>query len=195
MPLRRLRGMRIAGPRGPEARPAVATDLSEMSDMVTPAAVAAGRISLNVGTILQDSAYWCWAACIQMMLQRPGPTPQQSEIVTRLYQFPYPGPLPVWDVELAWHEWGFSCQGIGARILATDIENNLKNQAAVQVEISNAGSGHLVLITGIFPDGDLQINDPAGLIVPPKYPYAALLANWFNTWVGIKRAGGTHGSL
>lgn len=82
---------------------------------------------------LQEKDNWCWAACIQMVLQYNGISISQSEIVRQIYGFPYNWTASGNEIAESFNGWN------GFRVRSF-------NTKTAQSFIDEMTAGHLLII-------------------------------------------------
>ena len=129
----------------------------------------------------------CWAACGAMILRYKNFNVQLSDVVFRTQEWlGNPNCTPARcdeDLEpwLVYKAFGFGYDRVRDLPLAPDNVEQLV-RARIPIEVYwkwNNGGGHVVLIVGLYADGDLQIFDPEKSYNPPqsgdKLPYDEVL--------------------
>ena len=114
--------------------------------------------SLNRGSQIQSN--WCWAACIQMVLNYHGLSVSQVDVVTRIYGSPYiDQPANESQILRALSGWApdsrgrySSIQAYGGFTSVQEIINGLSRKWPLIVGLANpnGGVGHAYVLTGIF---------------------------------------------
>lgn len=114
--------------------------------------------SVNHGAQIQSN--WCWAACVQMVLNYHGLYVSQTDVVTRIYGSPYVN-QPAGEAQIlnALSGWAADYRGRYSAIYAYGGQTNvqeiitaLAGKWPLIVGLSNpqGGVGHAVVLTGIW---------------------------------------------
>ena len=113
--------------------------------------------SINRGAQIQSN--WCWAACVQMVLNYHGLYVSQRDVVTRIYGSPYVNqPANEPQILNALTGWATDTRGryssihaVGGQQYVNDMINLLSNKWPLIVGLSNpqGGIGHAVVLTAI----------------------------------------------
>lgn len=114
--------------------------------------------SINQGDQIQSN--WCWAACVQMVLNYHGLSVSQIDVVTRIYGSPYVNqPANEAQILNALSGWAADYRGRYSAIYAQggfsnlqEIVNNLSAKWPLIVGLSNpqGGVGHACVLTAIY---------------------------------------------
>ncbi|MEO1653094.1 MAG: papain-like cysteine protease family protein [Bacteroidota bacterium] len=114
--------------------------------------------SVNRGSQVQSN--WCWAACIQMVLNYHGLYVNQMDVVTRIYGSPYVNqPANERQILAALSGWAADTRGrysaihaYGGYTSVQEIVNGLAGKWPLIVGLSNpnGGVGHAYVLTGIY---------------------------------------------
>ena len=139
-----------------------------------PSNPPAGNRLVNITHHFQEGRQWCWAACIQMVLELTGVEMSQCEIVKLKLNDPNHQCGPDFQsrndscepeqMAPAWRDCGIqNAQPVSNFIPMQDIKTEIAANRAIQVGIFwLLGSGHAVLIKGWAPTSPetLLIDDP-----------------------------------
>lgn len=142
----------------------------------------------------QEQQTWCWAACIEMVLDYHGPNVNQNAIVRQVYGSDWNGrapdaPASFAQVQGLLNQWGIDDDGDRFWVQATGapgapppawLDGELRNECPIIVLFFPAGPqlGHFVVVAGRYFDGRqitrLHIWDPypyfqVGMRPPPFY--------------------------
>ena len=114
--------------------------------------------SVNYGSQVQSN--WCWAACIQMVLNYHGLYVSQSDVVTKIYGSPYINqPANEQQILAALSGWAPDVRGrysainaYGGLTSVQEIVNGLSGKWPLIVGMANAngGVGHAYVLTAIY---------------------------------------------
>lgn len=114
--------------------------------------------SVNYGSQVQSN--WCWAACIQMVLNYHGLYVSQADVVNRIYGSPYVNEpanesqvlaaLSGWALDVRGRVSGINAYGGSTRV--QEIVNGLSGKWPLIVGLSNpnGGVGHAYVLTAIY---------------------------------------------
>lgn len=142
--------------------------------LAEPAYVGLSTDTLNYITAAQAQDMWCWAACVQTVLNWYGVPVDQGQVVTRVYGGPINEPGTDFAISASLNGWGFDSGGrrvvvqshvtSGAPSLAT-LVRELARQRPVLVTLNQGFPvGHAVVITSISHVGrcitSLAYRDP-----------------------------------
>lgn len=146
---------------------------------------------------------WCWAACIQMVLNRLGLNIQQCDIVNKVFDLticcatPDDGacnqPVDPGDIVPAYVKCGRQAQLVSSCIPFESLQNEIAvGQRPVEVGLAWAGGGgHVAMVwgAGMGPQGPvLLVNDPKygqGSVYYVNLLRAYGLGSWQWTWLSI----------
>jgi hypothetical protein len=113
----------------------------------------------------QAQDMWCWAACIQMILNFYGIPITQDEIVTRVYRYPINEPATDDVISASLNAWGINAQGrrfvvrsyvASGPPTASVLTQELINGRPILLAFSSGTSiGHAVVITAASRMGSL----------------------------------------
>jgi hypothetical protein len=106
-----------------------------------------------------------WAACGTMVLKFNHVDVSLSEITSKTLGLDCSGMPPPCDTmalpENVYKTYGFGCQVVEAPLSPQSVKACIANMQPVQVYFQwQDGSGHVVLITGYYENGDLLVHDP-----------------------------------
>lgn len=132
--------------------------------------------SVNYGAQVQSN--WCWAACIQMVLNYHGLYVTQMDVVTRIYGSPYINqPANEQQILFALSGWALNVNGgystinaYGGYTTLDEIMNGLSGKWPLIVGMSNpnGGIGHAYVLTAIFYSNIYDINGNITGFIPDK---------------------------
>ncbi|HEY1377033.1 MAG TPA: papain-like cysteine protease family protein [Gemmataceae bacterium] len=163
---------------------------------------ALGGQSLNVPFLEQKQSQWCWAACIQMLLQKDGDvTTQQCNLANAAFELngccsaPSSSlcdqPLPIAQVSSEWERYGYGSSYAPGSVNINTVKFEIGSQRAIEVGLKwNSGGGHAILIVG-WDEGDYVVfRDPAN--GPGSSPIGEVITafgqgQWGWSWTGIKK--------
>ncbi len=184
----------------PLATPATVIPLRPLDSTAAPALAPAGQ-SLPVPAVSQRSENWCWAACMQMVINFFGNPADQCDIVNRHFgqttccQAPNDPAcnqsLSPSDVVSAYNSWGRSAQATmytGFDLLQREIGAGRPVQVGF---VGNQGGAHAAVARGVGmgPQGPVVIvNDPfygSGSVYYQNLLVAYGYGTWRYTWWGI----------
>lgn len=140
--------------------------------------------TVNGGKQIQSN--WCWAACVQTVLNYHGLSVSQIDVVTRIYGSPYVNePANLQQTLNALSGWAPDMRGRFSAINAVsgaslqEIVTGLSNKHPLIVGLNNPGSyvGHAYVLTAIY--FSQQYNNygqvvgiiPQGVVLRDPYPY------------------------
>jgi hypothetical protein len=128
----------------------------------------------------QRQTNWCWAACVQMVLNYHGLYVTQEQIVQRIYGNLVDQPAGQQQIMNALSGWAPNYQGGVSQIFCqsgltsiNDITNNLAYKWPLIVGLSNpqGGIGHAYVLTAIYYSTDLNNNTiPDKVILRDPWP-------------------------
>lgn len=95
---------------------------------------------------IQEKDNWCWAACIQMVLQYNGIWQSQSDIVRQVYGSPYNWTASGNEIAEAFNEWN----GFRVRSLTTKTPQSFIDEIAVGNPLIIGHEEHAYLLTHIY---------------------------------------------
>lgn len=114
--------------------------------------------SINQGSQIQSN--WCWAACVQMVLNYHGLYVSQTNVVTRIYGSPYVNaPANEQQILGALSGWAPDARGrysginaLGGYTNVQEIINGLSGKWPLIIGMTNPNTniGHAYVLTGIF---------------------------------------------
>lgn len=166
-----------------------------------------GKIVSGVIRIEQQETRWCWAACMQMVLQSTGGT-TQCEFVNSAFGQTDCCSLPqrksskcnkrleAGKIKDEWIKKGFKCTQVNGTISFTELQDEIKNERPVEIGlIMSGGVGHVVLAVGWNVVGSVEeviIYDPTPSKDIAIVPYDSLKKDyaggkWWWTWIGIEK--------
>lgn len=170
----------------------------------------AGTAAVNGGAQLvpplpqvsQRAEEWCWAACIQMVLNRLGVNVQQCDIVNKVLNQAIccdtpeaeacNQPVGPGDIVSTYQKCGHQAQQITQPVSFEELQSEILAGRPVEVGMAWAGiGGHVAMIQGatIGPQGPLLlVNDPkygSGSVYYVNLLRAYGLGTWQWTWVSI----------
>lgn len=132
--------------------------------------------SINRGAQIQSN--WCWAACIQMVLNYHGLYVSQVDAVTKIYGSPYVDrPANERQILNALSGWAPDTRGryssinaYGGYTSVQEIINGLSQKWPLIVGLSNpnGGVGHAYVLTGIFYSNQYDFYGNVIGVVPDK---------------------------
>jgi Papain-like cysteine protease AvrRpt2 len=153
--------------------------------------------------VAQRAEEWCWAACIQMVLNRLGVNVQQCDVANRVFNqtvccdTPEAGvcnqPVGPGDIVPAYQKCGHQAQLISHPLSFQDLQSEiLGGGRPVEVGMAWTGiGGHVAMVWGakMGPQGPLLlVNDPkygSGSVYYVNLLRAYGLGTWQWTWVSI----------
>ncbi|HEX6983147.1 MAG TPA: papain-like cysteine protease family protein [Balneolaceae bacterium] len=115
----------------------------------------------------QRQANWCWAACVQMVLNYHGLYVTQEQVVARIYGRLIDKPANQWQIKRALSGWAFNVRGRVSNIYsqmgfssANEIVRSLtyKWPLIVGLKNPNRNIGHAYVLTAIYYSTD-QFNN------------------------------------
>ncbi len=128
----------------------------------------------------QRQANWCWAACVQMMLNYHGLYITQEQIVQRIYGQLIDKPAGPQQIMTALSGWAPNSQGGVSNIFCqqgvnnvNEITQNLAYKWPLIVGLTNpqGGTGHAYVLTGIYYSTDQYNNTiPDKVILRDPWP-------------------------
>jgi hypothetical protein len=167
------------------------------------AASDASQLVPSLPQVQQRVEEWCWAACVQMVLNRLGVNVTQCDIVNRVFDQTVccatpdaevcNQPVGPEDIVPVYQKCGHQAQLVTQPISFEDLQSEiLVGGRPVEVGLAWAGiGGHLVMVWGaqIGPQGPLLlVNDPKygpGSVYYVNLLRAYGLGAWQWTWVSI----------
>lgn len=153
--------------------------------------------------VWQRAEEWCWAACVQMVLNRIGINVQQCDVVNKVFNqtvccdTPDAGvcnqPVGPGDIVTIYQKCGRQAQLISHPLSFQDLESEILGAGRpVEVGMAWAGiGGHVAMVWGatMGPQGPLLlVNDPkygSGSVYYVNLLRAYGLGAWQWTWVSI----------
>jgi hypothetical protein len=153
--------------------------------------------------VLQRAEEWCWAACLQMVLNRSGVNVQQCDVVNKVFNETIccatpedeacNQPVDPADIVSAYEKCGRHAQLITSPIRFEDLQDEIAVRGRpVEVGMAWAGvGGHVAMVwgAGIGSQGPvLLVNDPkygTGFVYYVNLLRAYGLGSWQWTWVSI----------
>lgn len=165
--------------------------------------------TLGLQYVEQENAFWCWAACVEMIGMRLGVDPplQRCELASRVVADGTPCCQPPYDrmypcnqaaddgqIERAYAELGLAAEPYEGPIPQDVLWRELASSRAVQIGYGYIGTqdGHVLLIGGYRHDGNelrFDVLDPSGIEGPRSLlyeelnPYSYGNAVWTRTWL------------
>ena len=153
--------------------------------------------------VFQRAEEWCWAACVQMVLNRLGVNVQQCEVVNRVFDKTIccatpddeacNQPVDPGDIVSVYQKCGRQAQLITYPISFEDLQSEiLVHGRPVEVGMAWAGiGGHVAMVWGAKMGAQgplLLVNDPkygSGSVYYVNLLRAYGLGTWQWTWVSI----------
>lgn len=160
------RGMRgvvgtvvLAAVCGEVVLPAARADVAQVAPGVYVAGVPTTQFEWFAAPSLggkQRQANWCWAACIQMVLNYHGLYVSQEQIVARVYGALVDQPGDLGQMLYALQGWAPDVRGRASQILATsvnitanDVVGDLTNRWPLIVGLKGQPIGHAYVLTAV----------------------------------------------
>jgi hypothetical protein len=153
--------------------------------------------------VLQRAEEWCWAACVQMVLNRVGVNVQQCDVVNKVFNQTIcctspedeacNQPVDPGDIAGIYNKCGHQAQLLTYPISFEDMQSEILGRGRpVEVGMAWDGiGGHVAMVWGakMGPLGPLLlVNDPkyrTGAVYYTNLLRAYGLGTWQWTWVGI----------
>lgn len=128
----------------------------------------------------QRAPNWCWAACIQMVLNYHEVPIDQEQLVQRIYGSEIDAPASLPQILHALNGWGVSQDGARVRVRATSfgltpsvvLSDLSERRPLIAGLVDGYGNGHAVVLTAIY-----YVLDGWG---QPHFTYAVLRDPWPN---------------
>ena len=133
--------------------------------------------SVNGGEQIQSN--WCWAACVQMVLNYHGLYVTQLNAVTRIYGSPYVNqPANEQQILRALSGWAADTRGryssihaVGGYTTLDEILRGLSGKWPLIIGLRNQGSiGHACVLTGIYYYSDGNSIIPEKVVIRDPWP-------------------------
>jgi hypothetical protein len=146
---------------------------------------------LDVPYIPWFQSEWCWAACCEMVFKYYGiANVEQCEMAS--YEFgaaccadPSDGLCrrPAWPDNVYDH-WGISYTPYEAAFSPQDVQTEIDRRRPIHpYYLWQGGAGHIAVICGYYPNGDLAVNDPWPNIGASRHTFNDVLAGYgFGSW-------------
>jgi hypothetical protein len=162
-----------------------------------------GGVILPIPMRGQLADYWCWAACVEMVLAwRTTSPPSQCTLAAAQFGLTCCSParpvgcdrgLSASAITELWRHYGSPVVAIGSSIDVVAVVMELDQDRPVQIGVTRGGSGHVVLVCGADPLRDrFTILDPlpvggGSISVVSTNELATGLGqgDWTHTWTGI----------
>lgn len=166
------------------------------------AEAAAAPAVLPINRVQQDETNWCWAACCLMVFSAAGQTTdQQCDLATKLFGSQCcNSPDSCTCDQGAWPNdayaaYQYNSQKVQGTVPIETIRQEIDANRPVEVYLlwNGGAAAHVVLVTGYYDDGSLDVLDPANDGKTGQWTYDQLCSafgngNWEMTWTGIQKA-------
>lgn len=128
----------------------------------------------------QKMENWCWAACIETVLNFHGVNISQEQVVNYIYGDLIDRPGNIQQILGALNGWKMNIYGRPAFVhsepmyLVNDVTNHLTNKRPIIVGLSNPGVsiGHAYVLTAIYFTTDMYNNTvPLKVVLRDPYPH------------------------
>ncbi|MDG3008448.1 papain-like cysteine protease family protein [Paludisphaera mucosa] len=173
---------------------------------ITLESTTLGGKDLSIEPKLQEQSEWCWAACLDMVLEANADfSKNQCDFANAAYELtgcclaPSSSlcnqPIPVIQFRQEYERYGFAAQFYNGSISFNAVKLEVDADRPVQVGVSwTGGGGHAMLITGWDQEGTEQFvfvtNSLDRTKTRVRYSDFLTVSNqgtWNWSWTGIKR--------
>lgn len=178
--MKRFRGIVLAV--GVVALLLVATPVSADVAQVGNGAYVAGLPTETLADVVarQRAPNWCWAACIQMVLNYHQVPVEQEEVVERIYGGEVDAPANLPQILHALNGWAVEEDGQQVRVMATSfgltpqvvLRDLGERRPLIAGLVDGYGNGHAVVLTAVY-----YVVDGYG---QPHFTYAVVRDPWPN---------------
>lgn len=113
---------------------------------------------------LQEASMWCWASCIQSVLEQANFQQSQAQIVTRLTGWPQNRPAQIHEVIYVLNSYNFRAWSVQYPANPQELFNTLTSGWKLIAFVNptqNPQVGHFILLQGISTNGLILVSDPA----------------------------------